>query len=113
MGLGGRVNTAGGRSPSHLHAFGFAPAHARVVLRHDKGQGSRRASVAWFGCGGPPIGTRRGPGQKEVNMFVQVIQGHVSDAAQVRAQLDRWVEEVAPGAVGWLGSTSGLLTTER
>ena len=27
-------------------------------------------------------------------MFVQVIQGHVSDAAQVRAQLDRWVEEV-------------------
>jgi len=26
-------------------------------------------------------------------MFVQVIQGHMSDAAQVRAQLDRWVEE--------------------
>ena len=41
-------------------------------------------------------------------MFVQVIQGHVSDAAQVRAQLDRWVQEVAPGAVGWLGSTSGV-----
>src|SRR2546427_489094 len=36
-------------------------------------------------------------GKREVNMFVQVIQGHVSDAAQVRAQLDRWVEEVAPG----------------
>jgi hypothetical protein len=47
-------------------------------------------------------------GKREVNMFVQVIQGHVSDAAQVRAQLDRWVEEVAPGAVGWLGSTSGV-----
>ena len=41
-------------------------------------------------------------------MFVQVIQGHVADAAQVRAQLDRWAEEVAPGAVGWLGSTSGV-----
>ncbi len=41
-------------------------------------------------------------------MFVQVIQGHVSDAAQVRAQLDRWVQEVAPRAVGWLGSTSGV-----
>jgi hypothetical protein len=41
-------------------------------------------------------------------MFVQVIQGHVSDAAQVRAQLDRWVAELAPGAVGWLGSTSGV-----
>ncbi len=41
-------------------------------------------------------------------MFVQVIQGHVSDAAQVRAQLDRWLAELAPGAVGWLGSTSGV-----
>lgn len=41
-------------------------------------------------------------------MFVQVIQGKVSDAAAVRAQLDDWVANVAPGAVGWLGSTSGV-----
>ena len=41
-------------------------------------------------------------------MFVQVIQGHVSNATQMRAQLDKWVEQVAPGAVGWLGSTSGV-----
>ena len=41
-------------------------------------------------------------------MFVQVIQGQVSDAAQVRAQLDKWVTEVSPGAIGWLGSTSGV-----
>jgi hypothetical protein len=41
-------------------------------------------------------------------VFVQVIQGHVSDAAAVRAQLDKWNDEVAPGAVGWLGSTSGV-----
>jgi len=41
-------------------------------------------------------------------MFVQVIQGQVSDAAQVRSQLDRWVAEVAPSAVGWLGSTAGV-----
>ncbi len=41
-------------------------------------------------------------------MFVQVIQGHVSDAAQVRAQLDEWVAKVSPGAVGWLGTTSGV-----
>ena len=41
-------------------------------------------------------------------MFVQVIQGHVSDAEAVRAQLDKWNDEVAPGAVGWLGSTSGV-----
>jgi hypothetical protein len=41
-------------------------------------------------------------------MFVQVITGHVSDATKVRAQLDKWVAEVAPNAVGWLGSTSGV-----
>ena len=41
-------------------------------------------------------------------MFVQVIQGQVSDAAHVRRQLDTWVAEVAPGAVGWVGSTAGV-----
>ncbi|WP_426566152.1 hypothetical protein ACPPVT_06225 [Angustibacter sp. McL0619] len=41
-------------------------------------------------------------------MFVQVIQGHVSDAPKVREQLDKWVSELAPGADGWLGSTSGV-----
>ena len=41
-------------------------------------------------------------------MFVQVIQGHVSDAQGVRAQLEKWAAEVAPGAEGWLGSTSGV-----
>ena len=46
-------------------------------------------------------------------MFVQVIQGQVSDAAQVRARLDQWVSEVAPGAVGWLGSTAGVTEDGR
>jgi hypothetical protein len=41
-------------------------------------------------------------------MFVQVIQGQVSDAGRVRAALDRWVQELAPGASGWLGSTAGV-----
>ena len=41
-------------------------------------------------------------------MFVQVIQGHVSDAAQVREHLDKWFSDVAPGATGWLGSTGGV-----
>jgi hypothetical protein len=41
-------------------------------------------------------------------MFVQVIQGRVSDAAKVRAQLEKWVAEVSPGADGWLGSTAGV-----
>lgn len=41
-------------------------------------------------------------------MFVQVIQGKVRDRDAVRRQLERWVEELAPGAKGWLGSTAGV-----
>ena len=41
-------------------------------------------------------------------MFVQVIQGHVTDAEEVRAQMDRWVSDLGPGAEGWLGSTTGV-----
>src|SRR5690349_340535 len=41
-------------------------------------------------------------------MFVQVIQGKVSDAAAARARLEQWKTEVAPGAIGWLGSTAGV-----
>ncbi len=46
-------------------------------------------------------------------MFVQVIQGQVSDAGQARAALDRWVQELAPGAPGWLGSTAGVTEDGR
>ena len=41
-------------------------------------------------------------------MFVQVIQGKVRDKAEVRAQLDRWVTDLAPHSVGWLGTTAGV-----
>lgn len=41
-------------------------------------------------------------------MFVQVIQGRVSDAEQAHAALDRWMEELAPEASGWLGTTAGV-----
>ena len=35
-------------------------------------------------------------------MFVQVIQGRVSDPGPVRAALERWVKELAPGGrAGW------------
>jgi hypothetical protein len=44
----------------------------------------------------------------EEDMFVQVIQGQVSDSAAVRERLDVWMSELAPGAQGWLGSTSGV-----
>jgi hypothetical protein len=46
-------------------------------------------------------------------MFVQVIQGQVADVGQLRAQLDRWMQELAPGAEGWLGSTSGVTEDGR
>jgi hypothetical protein len=46
-------------------------------------------------------------------MFVQVIQGQVGDAEQVRAALDRWAWELAPGATGWLGSTAGVTDDGR
>lgn len=41
-------------------------------------------------------------------MFVQVIQGQVDDVARVRTALDRWAEELAPEAEGWLGTTAGV-----
>ncbi len=41
-------------------------------------------------------------------MFVQVIKGRVSDASAVRAALETWLDELAPGATGWLGSTTGV-----
>src|SRR5919112_458875 len=41
-------------------------------------------------------------------MFVQVIQGPVSDATAARAHFETWMTELAPGATGWLGSTAGV-----
>jgi hypothetical protein len=46
-------------------------------------------------------------------MFVQVIQGQVDDAGALRAALDRWVAELAPNAIGWLGSTGGVTADGR
>jgi hypothetical protein len=41
-------------------------------------------------------------------MLVQVIKGKTRDAAGVKRQLERWRDEVRPGAVGFLGSTAGV-----
>jgi hypothetical protein len=46
-------------------------------------------------------------------MFVQVIQGQVSDAAAVRSAFDRWIQDLAPGADAWLGSTAGVTDDGR
>ncbi|MEU7893324.1 hypothetical protein AB0B45_10690 [Nonomuraea sp. NPDC049152] len=41
-------------------------------------------------------------------MFIQVIKGRIADAGQLRAALDRWVDELSAGAPGWLGTTAGV-----
>jgi hypothetical protein len=46
-------------------------------------------------------------------MFIQVIQGKVSDADQLRRQLERWRTEIKPGASGYLGSTGGVTPDGR
>jgi hypothetical protein len=46
-------------------------------------------------------------------MFVQVIKGKVADQDGFRRQLDRWRDELAPGATGWLGTTTGVAADGR
>jgi hypothetical protein len=41
-------------------------------------------------------------------MFIQVIQGKVSDEARLRSCMDRWMQDLRPGAAGYLGTTSGM-----
>ena len=41
-------------------------------------------------------------------MFAQVIQGRTSDADALQAAMDRWMQDLQPGAIGWLGSTLGV-----
>jgi hypothetical protein len=46
-------------------------------------------------------------------MFAQVIQGRTADPDSIRRATDRWVQELAPGAEGWLGSTAGVADDGR
>jgi hypothetical protein len=46
-------------------------------------------------------------------MFVQIIQGKTSQPDALRAAVDRWMEDLAPGATGWLGSTGGVTEDGR
>ena len=40
-------------------------------------------------------------------MFIQVIHGKAKDAGAIAKQSQRWQDELAPGATGWLGATEG------
>ena len=46
-------------------------------------------------------------------MFVQVIEGRTSDAEGLKRQGERWQTEVQPGAIGYLGVTSGVTADGR
>lgn len=46
-------------------------------------------------------------------MFIQVITGTTSDRAGLQGQLERWEEELRPGATGFLGSTGGVTDDGR
>jgi hypothetical protein len=41
-------------------------------------------------------------------MFVQVIEGRVSDREGLHRQMDQWMSDLRPGAKGFLGSTVGV-----
>ena len=46
-------------------------------------------------------------------MFAQVIQGKTSNPDGLDAALNQWQQDLAPGANGWLGSTSGVTEDGR
>ena len=41
-------------------------------------------------------------------MFVQLIEGHTTDAEAVRRQMEIWMSDLRPGAPGFLGATAGV-----
>jgi len=46
-------------------------------------------------------------------MFVQIIQGTVTDADALQRSVARWRKEIKPGAHGYLGSTGGVTPDGR
>jgi hypothetical protein len=46
-------------------------------------------------------------------MFLQVIDGKVSDPAGLKESLDRWMTELSPDAEGWLGTTWGFYDDDK
>jgi hypothetical protein len=46
-------------------------------------------------------------------MFVQIIQGRVTDTEAARTTMDSWLTELEPGAVGWLGGTFGFTDDDQ
>jgi hypothetical protein len=41
-------------------------------------------------------------------VFAQIVQGRATDPAGLKKQFERWIQDVKPGAQGFLGSTAGV-----
>lgn len=46
-------------------------------------------------------------------MFVQIMEGRVDDAEAMRRLMDRWNDELRPGAAGFVGTTGGVTADGR
>jgi hypothetical protein len=46
-------------------------------------------------------------------MFVQIMEGRAKDPAKMEALMDRWIDDLRPGAEGFLGTTAGIADDGR
>lgn len=46
-------------------------------------------------------------------MFIQIIQGRCTRQRELRAVLERWLQELGPTAEGWLGGTYGFTDDDQ
>ncbi|MFD0560133.1 hypothetical protein FB566_4127 [Stackebrandtia endophytica] len=46
-------------------------------------------------------------------MFIQIVQAETSDADELKAAFDHWLEHLAPDAIGWLGTTAGVTADNK
>ena len=46
-------------------------------------------------------------------MFVQIIEGRAADVDGMRVLMERWMQELRPGAAGYLGTTGGVTPDGR
>jgi hypothetical protein len=46
-------------------------------------------------------------------VFIQIIQGRCTQQDKLHTMLDRWPEELGPGADGWLGGTYGFTDDDQ
>src|SRR5664279_5502816 len=69
-----------------------------------RGPGECRSRWRFMSDSGSLVAIGRSGG----SLFTQIIRGRVSDPKAVDDNFRRWSKELAPGAVGWLGTTGGV-----